>query len=150
MGSGVYLDSFLTSTALDRGKWSALRSGRFTSGVRTPQCPLARSLSGPQRTRSERPGEEKTLLSVPIIQPPFLHRPARSLITVPAAYFVEYCYMARWMGHGQYQRKYEMQQNFFPAYLNGSSHVVSLCQSDDNIEIKVRKTGASGGLLFAW
>ena len=43
-----------------------------------------------------------------------------------------------------------MQQKFFPVYLNGSSHVGSLCQNDDNTEINVRETGASGGLLFAW
>jgi hypothetical protein len=54
------------------------------------------------------------------------------------------------MAHGDYQRKYEIQHKFVPAYLNGSSHVGRLCQSDDNTEIKVRETGASGGLLFAW
>jgi len=43
-----------------------------------------------------------------------------------------------------------MRQKFFPEFLNGSSHMGSLCQSDVNTEIKVREAGASGGLLFAW
>jgi len=50
----------------------------------------------------------------------------------------------------KFQPSYVIQHKFFPAYLNGSSHVGSLWQSDDNAEIKVRDTGASGGLLFAW
>jgi len=54
------------------------------------------------------------------------------------------------MAQGEHQGKYETRQKFVPAYLNGSSHVGSLCQSEGNTEIKVRETGASGGLLFAW
>lgn len=54
----------------------------LTSGVRTLQCPLTGSLSGPRRQYG-RLGKEKTVLPVPVIQPLLLHHPARRLITVP-------------------------------------------------------------------
>jgi hypothetical protein len=47
-----------------------------------------------------------------------------------------------------------MQQKFLPAHLKGSSQVGRLHQNydddDDSTAIKLRETGASGGLLYAW
>ena len=68
----------------DGTRWRSVIS--FTSRplyLRGKNTPLPVSQSGLRRRRSGRLGEGKTLLSVPIIQPLLLHRPAPSLITVP-------------------------------------------------------------------
>jgi len=54
---------FLTS-ALDGGEWSALRSGRFTTGGKMPGYPLKRRLGRPH-SRSGRGGKEKESLPLP-------------------------------------------------------------------------------------
>jgi len=58
-GVEVQIHSLFTS-ALDGGKWSASRSGRFTPGAQS-QYPMNMRLGGPQG-RAGRFGENKNLL----------------------------------------------------------------------------------------
>jgi hypothetical protein len=56
------------TSALDGGKWSVSRPGRFTSQGKSPWYPLDRRLDGPQ-SRSGRGGEEKNSQPPPGIEP---------------------------------------------------------------------------------
>jgi hypothetical protein len=58
LGEWRYSSTHSLTSALDGGKWSASRPGRFTPHRKCPWYPLDRRLSGPQ-SGSEHGGEEK-------------------------------------------------------------------------------------------
>jgi hypothetical protein len=58
MGEWMYRATFLLTSALVGGEWSASLPGRFTSVGKSPRYPLDRSLGGPQSRYGRRGGEK--------------------------------------------------------------------------------------------
>jgi hypothetical protein len=73
-------------SALDTGERSVSRPGRFATGDRESRYPLHRVL-GQNNSRSERSGEQKNVVTLPVIELRFLANAARNLVAIPTELF---------------------------------------------------------------